>query len=177
MKASPRIIAIAAVTADGRIALHSHHFTSWTSVQDKKVLHALLDKADVVVVGSRTYRTAQAPLSRRFCIVFTSSVRTTKRRSPALLLCNPRRVDVRKLLASYRTVAVLGGTQTYTYFWEHRLLHELYLTIEPLVFGAGLNLFEVKVGRRVDLRLVTVKRLNKKGSLLLHYRVLGRGGE
>ena len=67
------------------------------------------------------------------------------------------------------TVAVLGGTQTYTYFLENDLLDELYLTIEPIIFGRGLNLFESTKDALAKFRLESTKQLNEKGSLLLHY--------
>ncbi|MDO8575841.1 MAG: dihydrofolate reductase family protein [bacterium] len=66
-------------------------------------------------------------------------------------------------------MAVLGGTQTYTYFLENDLLDEIYLTIEPVVFGRGLNLFESSKGINASFHLESTKQLNDNGSLLLHY--------
>src|SRR3989338_8725514 len=87
-----RCIAIAAMTIDGKIALDTGHFSDWTSKEDKDFLHEVLDKSDVIVVGSNTYRTAIEPLSKRNCIVPTSSVATTERKSEKLLLWNPATV-------------------------------------------------------------------------------------
>lgn len=164
-----RCVAIAAVTIDGKIALHSGHLSDWTSPEDKDFLHEMLDKSDVVVVGNNTYKTAIGPLSKRNCIVFTASVRTSEHKSDMLTYCNPASSDCIPLMEKYETVAVLGGTQTYTYFLENDLLDELYLTIEPIVFGHGLNLFEGTKDLFAKFRLESTKPLNEKGSLLLHY--------
>ncbi len=164
-----RCIAIAAVTIDGKIALDAGHFSDWTSPEDKEFLHKMLDESDVVVVGNNTYKTAIEPLSKRNCIVFTASVRTSEHKSDILTYCNPASSDCIPLMEKYKKVAVLGGTQTYTYFLENDLLDELYLTIEPLVFGRGLNLFESEKNIEAHFRLESTKRLNGKGSLLLHY--------
>ncbi|OGL69084.1 hypothetical protein A3H10_04740 [Candidatus Uhrbacteria bacterium RIFCSPLOWO2_12_FULL_46_10] len=172
MNTSPIIIAVAAVTIDGKIALHAGHSTDWTSSEDKDFLHGLLDKSDVIVVGNNTYKVAQKPLAKRNCVVFTHSVRTTARQHDNLLFCNPSGVDIRTILSPYKTVAVLGGTQTYTYFLENDLLNELYLTIEPLVFGRGLNIFESMTAKEVKFHLFSVKKLNRKGSILLYYRIV-----
>lgn len=169
-KNQPTIIAIVAATIDGRIGLDAHHFPDWTSREDKTNLRSILDWCDVCVVGHNTYQTAKQPLAKRPCLVFTRSVKAIERQHEKLLLCNPDGVDIKTLLAAYRTVAVLGGTQTYTYFLDNGLLDELYLTIEPLVFGRGLPIFECETNWQSGFRLVSVKQLNKQGSILLHYR-------
>ena len=169
-----RCIAIAAITIDGKIALDSGHFSDWTSKEDKDFLHEMLDKSDVIVVGNNTYKTAIEPLSKRNCIVLTSSVATTERKSDKLLLWNPAGISYSSILqnTAIETVAVLGGTQTYTYFLENDLLDELYLTIEPIIFGRGLNLFESTKDALTKFRLESTKQLNDKGTLLLHYKKL-----
>jgi dihydrofolate reductase len=137
-----KIIAIVAATIDGKIARSSNYFSDWTSSEDKTFMHNLLDKSDLIVVGNNTYKTAEQPLSKRNCMVFTRSVKTIEQNSNKLLLCNPEEIDVRAVLQRYSNVAVLGGTKTYTYFLENSLLNEIYLTIEPLIFGKGLAIFE-----------------------------------
>jgi dihydrofolate reductase len=163
------IVAIAAMTIDGKIARHSSELTDWTSPEDKELLTGLLDKSDVIVIGNSTYKTAEGPLSKRNCIVLTRSVSTTERRGDKLLMCNPDGVKLPDLLRDYGTVALLGGTQTYTYFLQNDWIDELCLTIEPVIFGSGLSLFAGTIGGNVRLRLKTVKELNITGSLLLHY--------
>ena len=169
-------IAIAAVTIDGKIALDPSHFSDWTSKEDKDFLHEFLDKADVIVVGNNTYKTALEPLSKRNCIVFTASVATSEHKSDTLTYCNPVSSDCVPLLEKYETVAVLGGTKTYTWFLENDLLDELYITIEPIVFGRGLPLFESSEDINVQLKLESTKQLNEKGTLLLHYEILRESG-
>ena len=167
-----RCVAIAATTIDGKIALDQGHFSDWTSPEDKDFLHEMLDKSDVIVVGNNTYKTAIEPLSKRNCIVLTSSVAMTERKSDKLLLWNPATVQHSNVLQNVGMIAVLGGTQTYTYFLENDLLDEIYLTIEPIIFGRGLNLFETKESFETRFKLESTKQLNDKGSLLLHYKRL-----
>lgn len=164
-----RCIAVAATTIDGKIALDAGHFSDWTSAEDKDFLHEMLDKSDVVVVGNNTYKTAIEPLSKRNCLVFTTSVATSERKSDNLIYCNPASSECLALMQKYETVAILGGTQTYTYFLENDLLDELYLTIEPIAFGRGLNLFESSKNMNAHFKLESTKHLNEKGTVLLHY--------
>lgn len=164
------ITCIAAVTLDGKIAQHQRHFTDWTSTEDKRALTEKLNASDVVIVGRNTFDIAHQPLSRRNCIVFTRSVDSPKRMSDRLLFCNPAETDVHALLENYSAIAVLGGTPVYSWFFKQGLVDSLLLTIEPIVFGYGLPLFDL--GDQVpDIhwQLTACTRLNERGSLLLKY--------
>jgi len=164
-----RIIAIAVMTLDGRIALHERHFTDWSSPEDKQFLREFLQKTDIIVVGYNTNEIAGHELGTYNRIVLTTAVATTERKNEALLLCNPETVDVRTVLEPYKLVGILGGTWTYTYFLERDLIDELYLTIEPVIFGHGLDLFATAKDIGTKFRLESEKPLNKKGTVLLHY--------
>ncbi|MBI5458012.1 dihydrofolate reductase family protein [Candidatus Kaiserbacteria bacterium] len=169
---TPRCIAIAVMTLDGKIARHHHHFTDWSSPEDKQFLREFLQRTDIIVVGHNTHEIASKELGKYNRIVLTTSVATTERKDEKLLLCNPESVDVRPLLEPYKLAGILGGMDTYTYFLERGLLDELYLTIEPLVFGQGLDLFASTKIITKQFKLESVKRLNERGSLLLHYTKL-----
>jgi dihydrofolate reductase len=164
-----KIVAIAAITIDGKIARNQGHFTDWTSPEDKIFLRGFLNTCDAVVVGNNTYKTAEAPLSKRNCIVFTRDVETIEQVRENLLLCNPSNVPIKGVLEPYRMIALLGGTQTYSYFLQRNLIDELYLTVEPIVFGDGLSLFKCE-NDTLAFRFVSVEKLNERGALLLHYQ-------
>ena len=168
---NPKYILIAAVTIDGKIAKHSRHMTDWTSKEDKEFMRAQLDKCDVIVVGNNTYKTALEPLSKRNCIVFTESIKSTMMKSLLCLYLNPKTADIQEIIKknNYKTVCILGGMQTYTYFLEKGLIDELYITVEPIIFGKGLSLFNTPVEEK-NFELVSVKKLNDSGTILIYYR-------
>ena len=167
----PKYIAIAAISIDGKIALNSKHPSDWTSKEDKVFMRALLSKCDVVVVGNNTYKMAKEPLSKRNCLVFSRSANQLISGSANLQFINPNKINIAKFMRSkkYRSIAILGGAQVYTYFLEKNLLDEIYLTIEPLIFGRGINLFSDLRTIPQNFTLSSVKKLNKQGSILLHY--------
>ncbi len=167
----PNIVALAAVTIDGKIARHANHFPDWTSPEDKTFFQSMLDKSDVFVIGNNTYKTAEGPLSKRNCIIFTRSVQDTERRGDNLLFYNGAgKTSIESLLEPYRSVALLGGAQVYSYFLERNLIDDLYLTIEPIVFGNGLNLFQHEGESTTRLQLASIRQLNPQGTVLLHYQ-------
>ena len=69
---------------------------------------------------------------------------------------------------------LVGGSRVYSSFMKEGLVDEIYLTIEPVVFGEGKNLF-AEGNFETKLKLESVERLNKKGTILLKYKVLPAG--
>ena len=177
MHKKPVFSIIAVCTIDGKIARHSRHMTDWSSKEDKDFLHKMLDKADAVVVGHTTYEVAKGPLSKRNCIVFTRSVLGAVENGTNLSYLNPDEVGIAEYCAlhGYKKVAVLGGAKTFAHFLEKGLVDEIFLTIEPLLFGEGIDFFaQVPGAKGLAMDLVSVKKLNKKGTLLLHYKNKGK---
>ena len=63
---------------------------------------------------------------------------------------------------------VVGGGLTNALFLKSKLVNEVYLTIEPRLFGVGTNLLNEK-NIDVQLRLTSIMKLNKQGTLHLKY--------
>jgi dihydrofolate reductase len=180
-----KFTAIAAITLDGKIAKNSHEFSfNWTSKEDQLNFKRELKKFDAVIVGSSTFKTAAEPLKKRNTIVLTSKVKTTKEKYPHVWFCNYKTIDLKTFLSSlsFKKIAILGGSHVYTYCLEKNLIDELILTIEPIVFGQGINLFVQPIppppgeGRGGGFKiqaskftLTSIKKLNKQGTLLLKY--------
>lgn len=70
----------------------------------------------------------------------------------------------------FSEVAVCGGASIYTLFLEHNFVSEIYLTIEPILFGKGLKFLNQKMN--LTLKLIEARKINDSGTLLLHYKVL-----
>lgn len=172
-KLQNRYIAVVATSIDGRIAPEKDYPTNWTSKEDKTFLHRILDDSDLVLVGRRTYEIAKKPLSKRNCLVLTKTAKNFTKRSPNLTFANPSQ-DLRRYIKDkkYKKIVVLGGMRTYSYCLQKKMLDEIYLTMEPLVFGRGLSIFNLKRWQKVNFRLISAKKLNSKGSLLLHYTLV-----
>ena len=166
----PLYTAVAAITLDGKIARHQKHYSSWTSREDKVFLHKILDQSDVVIVGNKTYKLASKPLSKRNCIVFTRSIKTLEHKSKKLIFANTGGINIQKFIQKnrYKKICILGGSQIYSYFLKRNLLDEIYLTIEPIIFGKGIGLFDKEV-KNVNYKLKSTKLLNQQGTILLHY--------
>lgn len=159
---------IAAISLDGFIARFQNDFSlDWTSKEDKKFFVEITKKAKVVIFGSKTYETIGKPLKDRLNIVYSkqkkySEVLTTS--LPPQELLN----DLEK--KGFKEVAICGGSSIYTLFMKENLVDEIYLTVEPIIFGNGIKLFNEKIN--VNLKLIDFKKLNDFGTTVLHYKVL-----
>ncbi len=168
---------IAAVSLDGRITQGRKEGSDWTSREDKAWFHKELDRYDAVIMGRKTFDTIQRPLAPRNRIVFTTSVIPAqslppRRRGAGIQIpfCGSRQ----KLLATLKErnwtrITILGGTSVYDWFLKRGLISEIYLTLEPVIFGAGKPLTSKGLQPFARFRLASVRKLNRRGTLLLHY--------
>lgn len=165
-----KYFAVVAVTIDGKIARLDKGGSDWSSPEDKDFLRGKLNDSDVIIVGNTTYENYRKPLAKRKCVVFTRKVQTIKEENPNLVYLNPGNYDFEQYLKSkgYQNVCLLGGAHTYGFFLEKNLIDELFITIEPLVFGDGISLFDRAVPDKT-FKLESMSRLNEKGAVLLHY--------
>ncbi|MDP3793194.1 MAG: dihydrofolate reductase family protein [Candidatus Uhrbacteria bacterium] len=165
----PRYIAFVAASVDGRISLSSKHPPHWTSKEDGDFFQKSLASIDAVVVGRNTYQSVAERLRKRNTFVLSSRPKTLTRRGTVTFV-NPTKVNLSKLLERYKSVAVVGGGAVYRFMLEKELLDEIFITVEPLIFGRGKEMF-IGGTEMTRVSLLSVKRLNRNGTLLLHYKI------
>ena len=162
-----KVFIIATQTADGFIARHNNELVDWSSKEDKKLFVQLTKQAGVMVMGRSTYDTIGRPLPDRRNIVYTrqplevEGIETTTE-PPADLVKRLRLEGVQEL-------AVCGGASIYSMFIQAGLVDELYLPVEPKLFGRGISLCN-ETPLDVDLTLLEHRALNDN-TVLLHYSV------
>lgn len=168
-------IAYVAGSIDGRIAKSNLSKIDWTSKEDWNFFQKSLEKFDAVAVGHNTYRMAEKQLKKRNAIVFTSKKRKTNKPELSNLVSffNPQKSDFEKFIKSqnYKKIAILGGPKVYNFFLERKIMDEIFVTIEPYIFTAGIPMFSGSKFRKYGFSLITVKRLNRSGTLLLRYKI------
>lgn len=127
---------------------------------------------DAVIVGHNTYKAAETKLKKRNTIVLTSKVNTIKIVGSVVFL-NPQKSNLKKFLQSknYKNVAIIGGPKVYNFCLENKMLDELFVTIEPYVFTAGVPMFSGNQFKKYRFNLESIKKLNKKSTILLRYKI------
>ncbi len=141
-----QVILIAAQSVDGFITHHDRPGSAFTSPEDKTYFRAVLAGFNAGIVGAGTYRAERdvflTPRNRsRLQVVmsrnpdaFASDARPGELEftgeSPTELVARLGTLGVRR-------AALLGGAQMHSLFLAAGLVDELWLTLEPRLFGAG----------------------------------------
>ncbi|KKU93404.1 MAG: hypothetical protein A3J30_02590 [Candidatus Wildermuthbacteria bacterium RIFCSPLOWO2_02_FULL_47_9c] len=165
---------IAAITADGFIARHSRHLADWTSKEDKQFFTQKTKEAGVVIMGLNTFRTIGRPLGGRHNIVYAPASPAgrppeEKLQGVEITQENPKDLLARLEQKGYKQAAICGGATIYTMFMEAGVVDKLYLTVEPVLFGAGIGLFTKELDVRLTLQ--SVQKLNEQ-STLFEYNIM-----
>ncbi len=169
------VIALAAMTADGRIARHEQDAVNWTSREDRRMFVQVTRRAGVVILGRTTYDLLPGPLSGRLVVVLTTHPQAFSAVPGQVEFTDATPSDIIADLTArgYSEAVVAGGADVYSAFLAAGLVDELWVTIEPLLFGAGVPLIHCELPV-VHLRLLEVVRLSES-TVQLKYRV-GAGG-
>lgn len=169
---------IAALTADGFIGRDvAHKSTRWTSKADAAWFNQRSQQAGAVVMGRATHDTIGKPLPDRVTIVYSRHAQKNLVQDQPELMKGQvyyTQAQPKELLAQLKKlgvneVAVSGGSSIYTMFLRAGVVQTLYLTIEPVIFGQGIRLFNHKLAEKINqLKLISVKKLSPQ-TLLLEY--------
>lgn len=169
---------IAAQSVDGFITRHNEPGSGFTSAADKDYFRDALRTFDCRVMGAGTYRASRAIVRRtaapeRIQIVVT---RTTDAFKEDVVVGALEFVDLsaKEILRSlekrgYQRCALIGGSQVHHLFLAADCVDELWLTIEPVLFGSGTPFLSGEVNSQLE-RLS--HELLSADTLLVKYRVI-----
>lgn len=164
-----KIILMMAMTADGKIAKTSDHFPNWTSREDKKMFMDVTKKHGIVLMGEKTFQTFPKPLPGRLSVVFTLEKDPPKTENVKWVSGDPEKILEELENMGYKSAILGGGTYLNTQFLEKKLIDEIWLTIEPKIFGDGLGIFGGDFDQ--NLKLLSVEKINEN-SVVMKYEVL-----
>ncbi len=150
-----KVTLLMAITLDGKIAQSSDHFPDWTGPADKKFFAERTKQAGCLVMGSKTYDTIGRPLPSRKNVIMTRSVRASEHENLVFTSDTPQQILDSLSAEGFEEVVLCGGAQINTVWAQAGLIDEIILTISPLVFGSGLDLFAGKIDLTLELQELT----------------------
>ena len=174
-----KIIMVVVTSINGKITrADESDFYKWTSKEDEDYFFDLLKKNKVVLMGSNSFNAVKEkikPDPDRLRIILTSQpekYNNFKVAGEIEFWSNTPIQTVKKLeRLGYKKIILTGGGAVNSSFLKDGLVDEVWITIEPKLFGSGKpvtgpNNFDI------DLKLKELVQLNKKGTLLLKYLVI-----
>lgn len=151
---------------------------SWTSPEDQTHFFKLRDTAPVIIMGRKTFEAAQPVMK-----LSASTLRIVMTRNPDSYshLMVPNQLEfTTDSPAEMVTILenrgcskalLVGGGEISAAFFDAQLINDVWLTLEPTIFGEGKQLVAAEK-LAVELQLESMEKINSRGTLLLHYTVL-----
>ncbi len=151
---------------------------SWTSKEDATFFFNLLKQYSLIVMGSATYEAVREKI-----VLSQDTLRIVLTKNPEKYAqdevegqlefknLTPSELLTMLKMRKYESLLLVGGGTLNASFLAEGLVDELYLTLEPKIFGSGALVFaQGEFG--ANLRLLEVTKLNTEGTLLLRYAVV-----
>jgi dihydrofolate reductase len=172
-----KTILIFVSSLDGKVTKWGEpHVNSWSSHQDQDYYKNVLNESRLIVMGSNTFNADTfKPSKDHHLIVMTRHHDKYKKLevSGQLEFTNesPWELITRFRTKGYKQMLVVGGPHVATSFLKAQLIDELWLTLEPRIFGTGGN-FATDVNLDIKLHLLHFEQVNEQGTLITKYAVL-----
>lgn len=172
-----KVILIFVSTLNGKITRGDDpEVRHWSSKSDQQYYSEVWKNSRLIVMGSNTWNDNVISLSRnRLIVVMTGQPSLYRDREiPHQLEFTDN--SPTELVAKFRNsgteqMTVVGGPLLATSFLKDSLIDELWLTIEPRLFGKGINLIS-ESALDIRLRLIDLVKANEEGTLITKYSVV-----
>ncbi len=174
-----KVILVMVSTVDGKITKwDSETVWQWTSKEDQTYFKKLILKHNLIVMGRKTFEVVKPkPEKGKLRIIMTQNPSAYASFVQAGQLEftaeKPREFIARLESQGFTQMLLVGGASVNTQFLEEKLVDELWLTVEPKIFGNGKTL-TLPVNFDISLKLTASEKLNKQGTLLLKYLVVDK---
>lgn len=164
-------------TLDGKVTHWGvPHVGKWASKEDQLYFKKIWDEASLTVMGSGTYDAEPIkPTPTHHLVIMT---RNPARYQPQEVIGqleftsqSPEQIVAHYEKEGLKQMLIVGGARLATSFLKAQLIDELWLTIEPKIFGVGDN-FVIHEPMDIDLRLISVDKVNDRGTLITKYAVI-----
>jgi len=165
-----KIILYIASSLDGYIARENGD-VDWLPINTDSGYDNFYKSIDTVIMGKKTYDQiltfGDYPYKGKKSYVFTRNDSLTKDENVEFA-SNVEEFS-RNLVSSKGNIWLVGGSELFSAFLEHKLVDEIILSIIPTVLGKGIPLFQ-NINQEANLKLI--KTTGYSGFVELTYKVL-----
>jgi dihydrofolate reductase len=176
-----KVVLVLVSSIDGKVTKWGDpDVKKWSSVEDKEHFRNVWRESKLIVVGSNSFKAEHlSPSPKRLILVLTHKpdiyVNLQKEGQLEFTDESPRQLTDRLRMKGYEQMTLLGGPSVAASFLRENLVDELWLTIEPVIFGKGEKLFsEDKFD--IKLKLISMDKVNEQGTLLIKYSIQRKKG-
>jgi dihydrofolate reductase len=172
-----KIILVFVSTLDGKVTKWDDpDVRKWTSESDQNYFKKLWKDSNLIVMGINTFMATppKASAKHHFHIMTHKPTEYKSYEVPGRIEFSdesPGQLVSRFENEGFRQMLVVGGPKISASFLREQLADELWLTIEPRIFGKGANL-GADERLNINLRLISCQKVNEQGTLITKYSIL-----
>jgi len=172
-----KTILIFVSSLDGKVTKWGEpHVRLWSSHQDQNYYKKVWNESRLIVMGSKTFNadTFNPSASHQIIVMTSHPDKYKSLEIPGQIeFTNETPVELtsRFIIKGHQQMLIIGGPHIATSFLKEQLIDELWLTIEPKIFGMGDN-FATGAKLDINLRLIHSEKVNDQGTLITKYAVL-----
>lgn len=166
------------LSVDGKSTKGSQMDQSWASKEDQQHLQKLISENNLILMGGQTYALAKShikPTEGKLRIVLTRDPEKYKEDyiKGQLEFMNGSVIEIVSLLekGGYKQMLLLSGESLNKEFFEENMVDEIFITVEPKIFGSGKGML-LDSDLDIQLELLEMKKLNEQGTVLLRYKII-----
>jgi dihydrofolate reductase len=147
----------------------------WLSQEFEQGFLAICQRTKAVVMGKTTYDFLSPdylPLKDEGTLIVLTHDTAAKPSQSNVIFTDKTPQEIVRILEArgHHEGVIIGGTQTVSTFVKSGVVDEIYLIVEPVLFGAGLPLLR-DVDAEYRVTLLDVRQLNTH-TVQLHYRLM-----
>jgi dihydrofolate reductase len=163
-------------TLDGKITKwNDPNVSKWSSREDQNYFKKIWRDSKLIIMGSNTFSADPVkPSSKLLLVIMTGKpIKFKKYEVPGKIEFSdesPSKLVSRFAKKGYEQMLIVGGAHLATSFLKENLIDELWLTIEPRIFGMGMN-FAIDEKLNIKLQLINYEKVNKRGTLITKYAI------
>lgn len=179
-----KIFILTAMSLDGFIGKSNNQRSfDWTSREDKRWHVKKTKEAGAVIFGRKTFETFNKPLPGRLNLIYskTKQEEFAKKTTEELkqlkgqtqlyyTKLSPKEIEKKLDSAGYAGLSISGGPSVYQVFFDSGVVDELFITIEPVLFGHGISMFK-NMKSKTKLKFIKTHDLNEN-TIVLEYKVI-----
>lgn len=171
-----KVVLYMAISVNGYIAKENDD-TSWVSETEWKGYSDMIKKAGNMIIGRRTYEIMlrndefnKSELTKIKTVVISNDASLPIHNSKFVFIAKSSKeaIDILRK-QGFKTIMICGGGELNSSFIKENLMDEIYLDIEPIVFGSGIKLFSDSIFES-RLELLETKKISDN-EIQLHYKV------
>ena len=172
-----KVILIFVTNLDGKVTKWGDpHVFRWSSPEDQAYFKKTWKESPLVIMGSGTfdYDPVKPDPNKLLVIMTRTPEEYTKYVVPGQLEFSnetPTQLVERYKAAGYKQMLMVGGAHVATSFFKEQLIDEVWLTLEPKIFGKGGN-FVVEQELDVELKRISLETVNERGTMIMKYEVI-----